>query len=400
MPGYSTSVSITESGLYLRVGLKNKFINGNTAYEKIHELSEKFKNGELKQNIQDFFHRVSIMTSYGNFKVYLIEAVNFDINVTNKTINRKDRDGLIQEITLQQYYREQYNKEIRFLDQPLLMCYKKTPQGDQETIYLIPELCLLTGMDEDMRSQEGLKKNMTSRTKVTPKDRMNRINEFKNLVYKQNKEKRRRTNKMTNETYTLPDPNEIREQWGLNIGDCKEFKGRELAPPNIMFRDGEGRINGGKFRGMKMTQPVSLEAGTWACICTKQNEETARQMIKSLQSASGNLGVAVEFPIRFLAHNSRRAEEWVDCLKNLDFNGGCKLIFIVLDRNSKQFYKLIKKYIYTEVGVPVQVVLKENASKNLSYYSNVLNQIVVKMGGQLYTIPMDSGLTKNVKKFY
>ena len=43
MPGYSTGAIITESGFFLRVGLKNKFINGTTCLEKINELSKKKK---------------------------------------------------------------------------------------------------------------------------------------------------------------------------------------------------------------------------------------------------------------------------------------------------------------------------------------------------------------------
>jgi len=79
-------------------------------------------------------------------------------------------------------------------------------------------------------------------------------------------------------------------------------------------------------------------------------------------------------------------------MKQMDLKNA-KVILVVLDRNTKHIYKTIKRFIYCELGIPVQVVLKENSSKNLSYYGNVLNQIIAKMGGQLYNVPLDKGFS-------
>ena len=47
MPGFSTAAVITESGLFLRVNDKNKFMNGKTALEKLTEIHEAHLNGSF-----------------------------------------------------------------------------------------------------------------------------------------------------------------------------------------------------------------------------------------------------------------------------------------------------------------------------------------------------------------
>jgi hypothetical protein len=129
--------------------------------------------------------------------------------------------------------------------------------------------------------------------------------------------------------------------------------------------------------------------------------ETAKLMVDNLYKCSSNLGITVDHPIQYFSANMRNVDDWIEHLEKTDLikgvsQGQLKLIIVILDRNSKHIYKDIKNYVYTKVGAPIQVMLKENASKNLSYYSNVLNQIVVKMGGQLHNIPMPNEFSVSI----
>jgi len=99
------------------------------------------------------------------------------------------------------------------------------------------------------------------------------------------------------------------------------------------------------------------------------------------------MGVTVENP-RVHDIRARNEEEWLDYPKSMDFNHGLKIVMIILDKASKNYYSKIKQFIYSDIGLPVQVVLKENSSKNLSYFPNLLNQMVVKIGGILYKIQL------------
>jgi aubergine-like protein len=226
-------------GLFLRVTLKNKFINGNTCLDKILELQKKYTNGDCKRRIEEYFTNNSVLTNYGNQKTYKVSGVSFDKTPT-LPITVKDKDGGLREITLIDYYRDQYQKRIKHTDQPLFIISSRNMK--ESCIYLIPELCLITGMDEEMAENESLKKSMTGRTKQNPTAKMENIKQFKKLFYKTYSKKREIENKLTQTKRTLPDPNDIREKWGLNVEDFVEFRGRVLDYPRIVFKDG-GNLN-------------------------------------------------------------------------------------------------------------------------------------------------------------
>ena len=89
------------------------------------------------------------MTVY-NYKTYRIDDIDFDQNV-NSTFFEKRKD---RHVSYLNFYRERYEKRIQNLTQPLLATRpsrRDVNRGDNELIYLIPELCLMTGLSDDQR---------------------------------------------------------------------------------------------------------------------------------------------------------------------------------------------------------------------------------------------------------
>jgi hypothetical protein len=236
MPGYLTSIRITENGLSLLVSLKNKFINARTCADKYDELRRTYENGALRDHIYEFFKNKSVMTTYGNHKVYRIDDVDMEKNVNNHMITYKTGEGQVEQMTLEEYYDKVYNLKInpKRRDFPLLISRREKDGNTQEAL-LIMEFCFLTGLEDEMRQDEGATKNMTSKTKLSPADRMTKIREIKSLLYRKGNQPRVKTTKRG--TVTLPWPDEVREAWGLDIGDFISLKGRVLAQPCIRFAD-------------------------------------------------------------------------------------------------------------------------------------------------------------------
>lgn len=103
------------------------------------------------------------------------------------------------------------------------------------------------------------------------------------------------------------------------------------------------------------------------------------------------------------AFNGNNAKDIVNDIARMNIGknkGQFQIIFIILDRFTEKCYKDIKKYINEELGIPSQVVKCENLSKNLSYFTNVLNQMIIKMGKRLFTINFASELSKIVRKIF
>jgi hypothetical protein len=111
------------------------------------------------------------------------------------------------------------------------------------------------------------------------------------------------------------------------------------------------------------------------------------------------MGISIERP-QIERVTSRSAEGVINEMRNMKLNGELKIVVIILNRFSETHYKQIKYYLNTEVGTPSQVVKMENLSKNLSYFTNVLCQMIVKMGGRLFQINFMKNLYSLVNKIF
>ena len=90
-----------------------------------------------------------VMTAY-NKRTYRIDDVDF--NMTPRStfhLRKEDRD-----ISYMEYYKNRYQQNIRNDTQPLLVSRptrKDKNRGDDQPVYLVPELCGMTGITDDMR---------------------------------------------------------------------------------------------------------------------------------------------------------------------------------------------------------------------------------------------------------
>ncbi len=75
-----------------------------------------------------------------------------------------------------QYYSESYGRTIHYPNQPLFVSLTEDPKTLKEkSIYLVPELLLMTGLDDDMIDNNYLKREMITKTKLDPKGIVNII---------------------------------------------------------------------------------------------------------------------------------------------------------------------------------------------------------------------------------
>ena len=124
--GYISSCHITESGLYMLINNRNKLISGKTALQKIAEIEERLKKENksisyIQDKINEFFisHK-TVLTTYGSLRSYKVKKVDFGKIPGDTNIKFKD-NGKIKNISLEKYYKTQYNIIIQSKDQPLLI---------------------------------------------------------------------------------------------------------------------------------------------------------------------------------------------------------------------------------------------------------------------------------------
>lgn len=90
-----------------------------------------------------------VMTHY-NKKTYRIDDIDFEMNPRSTFNLRKEN----RDVSYMEYYQTRYQLRINSDSQPLLVSRpskRDQNRGDDQPIYLIPELCSMTGLTDSMR---------------------------------------------------------------------------------------------------------------------------------------------------------------------------------------------------------------------------------------------------------
>lgn len=110
-----------------------------------------------------------VMTNYGKLSFYRVLDVNFNTKISDVKIEGHDN--------LKEYYRTKYNIEIINEKQPLLLVENKIRRkqlnGQENPTYLLPELCLMTGIPDDF--DENRRKKISEKTIQMPSERKKEI---------------------------------------------------------------------------------------------------------------------------------------------------------------------------------------------------------------------------------
>lgn len=150
LPGYAIAVDEYEDGIMLCLDTQHRVLRTQSVLELLREYHSacgpRFKEMANKHIVGS-----SILTRYNN-KIYVVDEIMWGAS-PNDTFNTFDG----KEIAYKEYYKKQHNLEIKDDQQPLLLNKKSVrQQGTLEKvdkfICLVPELCYLTGLTDEMRS--------------------------------------------------------------------------------------------------------------------------------------------------------------------------------------------------------------------------------------------------------
>lgn len=116
------------------------------------------------------------------------------------------------------YYQSQYNVSIDNEQQPLLVHLDEKRNETVNEIFLIPELCVMTGLTEQQRGDFNLMKELDVTLQPDP---FERISKCQDLV-----------KAFKNNTFTKS----ILDEWELQIEEFPlEVTGEKIQPGNLLF---------------------------------------------------------------------------------------------------------------------------------------------------------------------
>ena len=356
------------------------------------------KSEECSRDISEYFIGKTVIATYGNYRAYRIGQISFDRDVNNTRFDI-EKEGKKTQISIKEYYKQQYNITIKNDDQPILIEeIPRNKRDDEKKVlrYLVPELCYLSGIDE---LSERDRSEIIMKSKFQPSQKVQKIEKGFSYLKKTEKKKIKKKDK----NVELKSPNDIRLEWGINIGDnFVEVEAQCIPVPELEFGDKKEvpQLRNGRFRQQRDFNPVNFDDHNCMLITFENLVNLAKNDCEQMKIAGKNLGVNFNLPKLEKIFN-KYEESLLNDLSKINYNSGKKIAIIVLDRNTKHLYPIIKNYLYTQGGITSQCMLHDENPKggrkkqNLSYYSAVLNQMVVKVKGELFRINFTEKISNN-----
>ena len=366
-PGYTTSFMETESGNYLNVTLKNKILSKDTVLEYMDYYGYKTQNE--KNKLKDDLIGKSFKVTYAK-KNFVIDDILFD---RNPNIQDFMYDG--KKVVLKDYYEKKYKIKIKNLNQPLLVVKKVDSTQKEINLYFVPELCNLAGLDDEFIKDRDFMKQLANFTKLTPKDRITKTNEFLKLLVNNEKKK--------------PDQLSAKEKselYGIEVTALDQHHKAYNIKDTILEGAGHSKI--------ALNKPFKViskkDMTKWICLYRKSNYNDADYLFKSLSKASQGYGLVISEPEWVEMGDRDDAQTWVNTADDYMNGNQYKFALFLLDRNDR-IYRTIKIHSLCRQGYVSQVVKVASLKKNaLSVCSKILLQINAKLSGVSYIAKFDN----------
>jgi len=367
-PGYVTAVDQYEGGLLLQCDVSHRVLRTETVRDVLTMLRKKGA-ADLKSAAEKELLGVSVLTKYNNLS-YKIDDINWDMNPESTFTNSKGET-----MSFIDYYKKQYGLDIADRKQPLLI-NRPTKKGLTEaeadrTICLIPELCMMTGLTDAMRSDFRVMQDVAKITRITPQARRDTIDKFI---------KRIKGN---------PEAHKLITDWGMDIdNDTVRLVGRVLPPETLYFANGKSEIIGPKGEWNRAATNSVLTAVSltkWAIFFPEKNKAIVQNFCKELQRVASRMGIQMANP-KVVSLPDDRTDSYIKQMRTL-VNQSVQLFMMIFPAQKADRYSAVKKLCCIESPVPSQVVCLKTISneKRLSAVAQkIALQMNCKLGGELW----------------
>ncbi|XP_028415241.1 piwi-like protein 1 [Dendronephthya gigantea] len=375
-PGFITSILQYEQNIMLCCEVSHKVLRKETVLEFLYDLQEKLDKRRFYDEATKKVVGEIVLTRYNN-KTYRVDDINWDGH-PNDSFQLYDGSS----ITYAEYYKKQYNKVIQDPHQPLLVTKPKKKFGpggqkmDDRPILLLPELCYMTGLSDEMRSDFHLMKDLATHTRVGPQERNDSLAKFMSDM---------KANTQCEEELS---------GWGLKFdSQLLNMDGRVLPPEAIKHKEGGKTYNykpaeaewSREMRGMPLRSTVPLD--TWMVLFTTRDSGIAHDFLQTLQRVCGPMGINVSKPMMCELRDDK-TETYLRTMQE-KMTDSVRMVTCILPTNRKDRYDAIKKFCCVSRPVSSQVIVARTLSKKqmlMSVCTKIGIQLNCKLGGEVWAV--------------
>lgn len=314
-----------------------------------------------------------VITRYNN-KTYRIDDVAYDKSPRDTF----DHGGV--ETSYIDYYKSQYNIVIKDDKQPLLISRKEVRiSGEAEkreyVFCLIPEICYLTGLTDQMRSNFTAMKDLAAHTKLSPHARVGSYKKFLDNVNNN------------------PIAKGILSDWGLRLdSDPSKVTARLMDEEKIIFGRGKSFGAGPQadFNRQIMNNEVlePIDINNWLLVYVANDKSIASSLEENMKKVCGPTGIRVAQPRRVELQNDR-TESYISAIRKELDDTSIQIVVMLFPTMRDDRYAALKRVLCTEIPIPSQAINSKtlkNEAKNRSIVLKILLQMNCKLGGTLWGI--------------
>ncbi|XP_021965267.2 piwi-like protein Ago3 [Folsomia candida] len=383
-PGFVTAVEVYQDGLMLNCDSSFRVLRTDTMLNALDQMMYTEQNeGVHRYNARERFKEYAlgkvVLTKYNN-KHYRVDDVDWES--TPESTFTQMRNGNPVQVSFIEYYRTNYNVIIRDSDQPMLVTRGKIKRQQHasnwsppENILLVPELCFVTGMTEEITSDFRIMKVVADKTRIPPLQRYHALQAFIESVN------------------TQPKVRSIFEKWGLRLADgIVNLNGRVIGPPKMILGGNAVVLpQGGEFNRdllrSQVLEPVPIQ--DWLVVCSSMDEPRAIRAIQNYGQVARPLGIPYKGDPRIIRVQKNRPSDFREALVNNIVEGVTQFVMVILPSNRDDLYRVVKTVCNHELAVASQVIRGQTLNderKVRSVMQKVALQINCKLGGALWTI--------------
>ncbi|CAG2112823.1 unnamed protein product, partial [Medioppia subpectinata] len=373
LPGVVTAVGEHDAGIMMVVDSSTKFVRANNVLQLLGEARNKNPSGWLDDAKKTICGQI-VMTQYNN-QTYRVDDLVTDKNPETATF---DRNGV--SMNLLTYYKQHHNITIKVKNQPLIECLpnqRDRRAGRTSKYLLVPELCQMTGLTDQMRADFNLMKKIGDVSRLKPLDRANNLRNFI-------------TRLTTNEKVI-----EDMAQWDLRFDkNLVQVAGRVLPCERIymngdtdnsaaLFNQRSGDF-GKEIRSKRLYKSCTITK--WMIILTQRDQNCLQEFMNTITRVAGPLGIQLLNPRTEVLQNDRIGS-FVDACNKLA--PPCEMAVIIVPNNNKERYDAIKKVNYCEKPMPSQVIVAKNLlnkQRLMSVCTKIVIQMATKLGAEPWTL--------------
>ncbi|XP_022170436.1 piwi-like protein Siwi isoform X2 [Myzus persicae] len=364
-PGYQLGIKKFNDQFAVRIELLNKCTVEETVLDFFHVSCGNNRNrvSSLMNNFKASIIGTVVLTPHNN-KLYKIQGVDGSINICSKFI---DENG--SSISYKDYYEQKWN--ITNLDPSQPMLSASGPNDGVGTVYLIPQLCTITGF-KDIGEKHLVKEfSECGNTNYGPNKIINKYNIFRG--------KMQCTQKFL----------KALQSWDFGLGrKLIRIPGRVLPPMDLkcfnqIIPAGHQGNWTDQLNQLRMLETPFVE--DWIVLAPSKYFSKVERFVNTLRLIAGRMELYLPDPeIVQINDVSQRSY-----MKHLDeiVNRNAHFILCVIKSLNGDLYKLINRKLCIETSVPSQLLsLKHVTTNNLSRYIKTAIRINCKFGGVPWSV--------------